>query len=145
MKEAKEEEINEERQKNKLFSHPLVHAPPDLEEVRDRVLGCAHQNAMTQVHHVPGPNTGVRRGSHGLDDAALDGLAGPEEDARVHVALHGDGSPALLKARANAGDGVAEVDAVVDGDDVRARRGHALHEAAGAADVEDDLEVRVAV
>ena len=53
-----------------------------------------------------------------------------EESARLHG-----------KARADARDGVAHVDALVDGDDIRAALRHALHQAAAAADVQDDLQV----
>ena len=125
-----------------------MHAPADLEEMRDGVLRGTHKNSVPEVHHVPRPDSRVGRGPDGLDHAPLDRLAGPEEDSGVHVALDRHGSAALLEAGPDAGDGVGEVDAVVDGDDVRAGGGHALHEPSGAADVEDDdldLEVGVAV
>jgi len=67
----------------------LVHRLGDLEEVRDRVLGRAHEHAVPQVHDVPAAGGGAHR----LHHARLDRLARAEQHARVHVALHAGFSP----------------------------------------------------
>ena len=61
----------------------------------------------------------------------------------LNMHCHREKGTCTANLGANALDGIAHVHMLVDGHDVWGAGGHALQEAAAAADVQDDLQVRV--